>query len=89
MDLKETLLKKAPAHIQKEPDFRALLEVVSSKLFDTKEGLLAHINEEIQEIEDWLKQNSATGGTMIMQIRDKVLLLGTLRKAKEYTEKYL
>ena len=89
MGLKETLLKKAPPHIQKEPDFRVLLEVVSSKLFDTKDGLLAHINDEIQENEDWLKQNSATGGTMIMQIRDKVLLLGTLRKAKEYTERYL
>ena len=89
MDLKETLLKNVPAHIQKEPDFRALLEVASSKLFDTKDGLLVHIKDEIQENEDWLKQNSATGGTMIMQIRDKVLLLGTLRKAKEYTEKYL
>ncbi len=89
MDLKAELEKRAPSPIQKEPDFRALLEVVSSKLFDTKEGLLAHIEDEIKENEDWLKQNSATGGTMIMQIRDKVLLLGTLRKAKEYTEKYL
>ncbi|MBS3118864.1 hypothetical protein J4417_04265 [Candidatus Woesearchaeota archaeon] len=77
MDLKAELEKRAPSPIQNEPDFRALLEVASSKLFDTKDGLLAHIKEEIQENEDWLKQNSATG------------LLGTLRKAKEYTERYL
>lgn len=85
----EEIKKKIPERFHPEPDFQALIEIAENNNLNSKLALLEHLNKEIKQVEDWLKKNEATGGTIVIHLRDKTLKLGTLKACKKYVDDYL
>jgi len=89
MSLIDEIKTKVPKRFQAEPDFGALVDTVRLNDFTSKEELLDYFDKGIQEIEDWVKNNVSTGGTVVKDLRDKTIKLGTFKACKRYVEEYL
>ena len=89
MSFLEELKKSIPERFHSEPDFKALIDIARLNNFNSKEELLDHLEREIKQIEDWLKNNQDTGGTIVKDLRDKSIKLGTCKACIRYIEEYL
>ncbi len=89
MSLIDEIKSKIPERFHTEPDFQALVETARLNNFTSKEELLGYFDKGIQEIEDWVKNNVSTGGTIVKDLRDKTIKLGTFKACKKYIEEYL
>ena len=88
MSFTEELKKTIPERFHSEPDFKALIDIVRLNNLNSKEELLNYLDKEINEVEEWIKNNQATGGTVVKDLRDKTIKLGTCKSCKRYLEEY-
>lgn len=87
-ELIEEIKKKVPERFQSEPDFKALIDTVRLNEIHSKVDLLSYFEKEIKDIENWITNNIKTGGTIIKELRDKMIKLGTLKAGQKYIQDY-
>jgi len=88
-ELIEEIKKKVPERFQSEPDFKALIDTVRLNEIHSKIDLLSYFDKEIKDIENWITGNIKTGGTIVKDLRDKMIRLGTLKTGKQWLIEYL
>ncbi len=88
MPLKDILLENIPERFHQEPDCKALFQIVHFNKFNDITELRAYLDKEVKETEGWLKNNSSTGAQAVIHIRDNVIKLETMKRCREYVEKY-
>ena len=87
-ELIEEIKKKVPERFHAEPDFKALIDTVRLNEIHSKIDLLAYFEREIKDIEIWITGNIKTGGTIVKDLRDKMIRLGSLKSGQKYIEEY-
>ena len=85
----DEIKQKVPERFHAEPDFKALIDTVRLNNFDSKEAVLDYLKKEIKQIEEWVSKNQQTGGTVVKDLRDKMIKLGTLKGCQKYLQDYL
>ena len=86
MDLSQELLQKIPSELHAHEHFKPLTETVELQHIASKEQLLAFIDNEIVQVNLWLKQNSSTGVQMLKQITLSVARLERYNTWKEWCQ---
>lgn len=89
MSLKKVLLEKVPLNSQEDPHFHALLDHIKHHKIETKEHLRDSLNQDIDVVGTWLKDNKNSGVTKVKSIRNKVLQLDVLKKCSKLTGEFL
>ena len=88
MSFIEEIKKNIPERFHSEADFKSLIDITRLNNLNSKEELLDYLDKEIKTIEDWIKNNQDTGGTIVKDLRDKSIKLGTCKACKRYIGEY-
>ncbi len=89
MGFRDEFRQRIPDELKEDKDFQLLLDMISLNNIRNKGDLYNYFETEIKNIEEWLKQNQAAGGSIILKLRDNVIRLERFRKWKQMCEEFL
>ena len=82
-------LTNIPESEKSKGDFKALVDTIRMHNFQDKKNLMEYINQEMNAISEWLKENNSTGVQTVRLMAAKVARLSRLQYWKKLCEQYL
>ncbi len=80
---------KIPEQMHKDADFKTLYGIVIMERMTSKEQTVAYFDGQIAAIEEWLRGNQAAGGSLVLQIRNKIVKMETYKTCRKMCLTYL
>ncbi|MEM3154003.1 MAG: hypothetical protein QW165_00345 [Candidatus Woesearchaeota archaeon] len=91
MAVKDDLLKKVPDFVKATPEWTVFLKWLSQNEIETRDQLIAVLNEQIKFYQDFVTKNQegSREGTNTRKVREYAKTLDFLKLAKEKIVKYV
>ena len=82
-------LTTIPESEKNKEDFKALVDTIRMYNIKDKESLITHIEQELNTINTWLRQNNSTGIQTVQLMTTKVAKLARLKYWKTICEQHI